>query len=104
MTAWSSLRKRLKSGPSFKVRLKEKIIDFVNSDEGVTNPPEIIRLFNLCASMKWAHLPVAGGIYDQDPEFIDGIQLIFEAQARKAKRDADEREREAEVAKRKAKH
>lgn len=94
---------RSKSAPNFRARLREKINDFVNNDEGVSDPPEIIRLFNLCASMKWNHLPVPGGVYDQDPEFIDGIQLIFEAQGRKEKRDAAKREADARAAKAKRK-
>lgn len=53
--------------------------------------------------MKWNHLPVPGGVYDQDPEFIDGIQLIFEAQGRKEKRDAAKREADARAAKAKRK-
>ncbi len=47
--------------------------------------------------MKWAHLPVAGGIYDQDPRFIEAITLIMarraEYQREKDERDARERER-----------
>lgn len=27
--------------------------------------------------MKWNHLPVAGGIYDQDPAFLEGIEILF---------------------------
>lgn len=27
--------------------------------------------------MKWAQLPVAGGIYDQHPQFIEEIRFIF---------------------------
>jgi hypothetical protein len=29
--------------------------------------------------MRWAHLPVAGGLYDQDPELIRRFMVIFEA-------------------------
>ena len=27
--------------------------------------------------MKWNHLPVAGGIYDQDPDLLNGFQILF---------------------------
>lgn len=45
--------------------------------------------------MKWAHLPVAGGLYDQDPALLDGFQIIFheraEAEAEaEAKRKSEE--------------
>lgn len=48
----------------------------------------------MCASMKWNHLPVAGGIYDQHPDVLDKFRLIFNAQA-----DHDEAERMREQAK-----
>ena len=41
-----------------------------------------IRLFAMCRSMKWAHLPVAGGIYDQHPELMDDFMYIFGEQAK----------------------
>jgi hypothetical protein len=31
--------------------------------------------------MKWAHLPVAGGLYDQDPALLEGFQIIFAERA-----------------------
>lgn len=41
--------------------------------------------------MKWSHLPVAGGLYDQDPRFLDAMAVIFakrgEYEREKAKRD-----------------
>lgn len=43
--------------------------------------------------MKWAHLPVAGGIYDQHPDFVDGVRYIMQRkyEAEEAKRKAEER-------------
>lgn len=35
--------------------------------------------------MKWAHLPVAGGLYDQDPELLRKFEILF--------REVDEHER-----------
>lgn len=32
--------------------------------------------------MKWNHLPVAGGIYDQHPKLIDEWMILFELQAK----------------------
>lgn len=43
--------------------------------------PESLRLFALCDAMNWSVLPVAGGLYDQHPDFIDQIQVIFQAKA-----------------------
>lgn len=47
--------------------------------------------------MKWSHLPVAGGLYAQSPDFIDGIQLIFDAKARKQKIDHDRMKADSEA-------
>lgn len=38
-------------------------------------------MFSLLSSMKWSHLPNAGGLYDQNPELLDAIRKIFAAQA-----------------------
>lgn len=47
----------------------------------------------MCASMKWAHLPVAGGLYDQHPVLLERFRYIFSEQAKydEEKRKADER-------------
>ena len=44
----------------------------------VQNPLPEIRLFSICEGMKWAHLPVAGGLYDQDPRLLDRWRVIFQ--------------------------
>lgn len=44
--------------------------------------------------MKWAHLPVAGGLYDQDPDLLDGFQIIFFERAEHEAAEARKRERE----------
>lgn len=31
--------------------------------------------------MKWSVLPLAGGLYDQNPNFIDQLQIMFEVQS-----------------------
>ena len=41
--------------------------------------------------MKWNHLPVAGGIYDQHPKLLDEWEIIF---AEKAEWEAQEQERQ----------
>lgn len=43
--------------------------------------------------MKWNHLPVAGGLYDQHPRFIEEVQYIFRERAayQERKRKEDER-------------
>jgi hypothetical protein len=48
-------------------------------------------MFVLCEGMKWSHLPVAGGLYDQHPDLLDAFRTIFSARAR---HDAEEREKE----------
>lgn len=42
--------------------------------------------------MRWTHLPVAGGMYDQDPELLRKFIIIFAAQA---KYEAEQRRKEA---------
>ena len=51
-------------------------------------------MFVLCEGMKWSHLPVAGGLYDQDPDLIDGFKLIFGLRAEHEAEEARKRERE----------
>jgi hypothetical protein len=43
--------------------------------------------------MKWSHLPVAGGIYDQHPELLSQWQYIFHKRAEydEAQRKKEER-------------
>lgn len=54
-----------------------------------------IRLFALCQNMKWSHLPVAGGLYDQHPQLLEEWEVIFsEVAAYEAEQEA-KREQEA---------
>lgn len=48
--------------------------------------------------MKWSHLPVAGGLYDQHPKLIEQFQIIFHERAKheEKKRKEEQRKREAE--------
>lgn len=49
-------------------------------------------MFSLCEAMKWAHLPVAGGIYDQHPDLIADWRIIF---GKRAEKEAKQQEEEA---------
>jgi len=51
----------------------------------------LIRLYVLCASVEWNHLPVAGGLWDQDPRFIQTIWVVNEE---RAKYEAEKERRE----------
>jgi hypothetical protein len=62
---------------------------------------ESLRLYLWCAGTKWAHLPVAGGIYDQHPLLIDEWGLLFEIQAKWDKEQHNKRNREVEAAQKK---
>lgn len=44
-------------------------------------------------TMRWNHLPVSGGIYDQHPGFLDDMTVIMDAEAEAERRR--ERQREA---------
>lgn len=51
--------------------------------------------------MKWSHLPVAGGLYDQDPGLLDKFEYLFRkiAEQEQADRDKEEAERKKEATK-----
>lgn len=55
--------------------------------------PESIRLYGMSKVMKFSHLPVAGGLYDQHPKLIEQWEQIMqaEAEADEKKRKEDER-------------
>lgn len=48
----------------------------------------------MCESMKWAHLPNAGGLYDQDPELLHAFQVVFSERAEY--QEAQEKKRQEE--------
>lgn len=50
----------------------------------------------MCEQMKWNHLPVAGGLYDQHPRLLEEWNVIFRERAKK-----EEQDRRAEEAKNK---
>lgn len=54
----------------------------------------------MCESMKWSHLPVAGGLYDQHPKLLEEWGHIFAAKAKKEERDRREEKRKSEAQKR----
>jgi len=45
--------------------------------------------------MKWNHLPVAGGIYDQHPKLIDEWEYLFSIKAEQEAKEQARQEREA---------
>jgi hypothetical protein len=53
-----------------------------------------LRMFTLCQGMKWAQLPVPGGLYAQHPKLIDRFYFIMAAQAEQQEKDRAKRERE----------
>lgn len=57
----------------------------------VINAHTAIQMFSTCEAMGWNVLPVAGGIYDQHPDFMQKTRYIFGV---KAQRDAEEREKQ----------
>lgn len=56
----------------------------------------------MCQSMKWNHLPVAGGLYDQHPQLLEEFEVIFAAKARKEEQERKDQEKKAEAARRKS--
>lgn len=55
---------------------------------------ESLRLFLWCAGTKWAHLPVAGGIYDQHPRLIDEWGVLFAIQAEHDRKEQSRQKQE----------
>lgn len=55
--------------------------------------PESLRLYILCKHMKWAHLPVGGGLYDQHPKLLDDWLIIMKVDAEQQDRKMREEER-----------
>lgn len=67
----------------------------------VPSPCEEIRMFSLCARMKWNHLPNAGGLYDQDPVLLDKFNYIFSELEKREEAERNKQKREAEQAQKK---
>lgn len=44
--------------------------------------------------MKWSHLPVAGGIYDQDPMLFKYWDIIWNEEGEVARKEQEKREHE----------
>jgi hypothetical protein len=57
--------------------------------------PESIRLFSLCENMRWNHLPVAGGLYDQHPRLLEEWGIIFRVKAAHEKQKHEEEQRKS---------
>jgi hypothetical protein len=45
--------------------------------------------------MEWKHLPVAGGIYDQHPDFVEGMMMLMEERGRHQEEEAKRKEAES---------
>lgn len=49
--------------------------------------------------MKWTHLPVHGGLYDQDPDLLDKFEYIFRMiSEQEAKEEAERQEKDRKEA------
>lgn len=58
-------------------------------------------MLSLCESTKWTHLPVAGGWYDQRPEFVDAVYMYFSIKGHWEAEEEKKRQREQEAERRK---
>jgi hypothetical protein len=56
---------------------------------------ESLRLYTICKAMKWNHLPVGGGLYDQHPQFLDDMFFLMQEDAKAEKKARDRQERRA---------
>lgn len=61
-------------------------------------------MYHLCGMTKWAALPVAGGLYDQDPELLDKFMVIHgevgKAKEEEQKKNKSEMDRKSKSKKR----
>lgn len=76
-------------------RFRRQVDQYVKG-EPITGACEELRLFSLCSGMKWAHLPVAGGLYDQDPALLDAFSYIFQKVAENEQAENEKQRRESE--------
>lgn len=64
--------------------------------EGEVGLHPAIVMFALCDNMKWNHLPVTGGVYAQDPDFVEKIQYIFGKRNAKLAKEQEEQQKKIE--------
>ena len=57
-------------------------------------------MYHLLAHMEWAHLPVAGGIYDQHPAFLEQLMIIFTIKDGEDRRKAEREKNQAKFKRR----
>lgn len=77
------------------MKFLEQVRDYVRGNS-VKDPHPAIRMFGLCESMKWNHLPRSGKLEDQDPDMLDRFQTIFAERGKHQAQEADERKKEME--------
>lgn len=65
----------------------------------IVNASPLLRLLFICDSCDWRHLPVAGGIYEQHPDFLDGMLMLKNLRAKheEEKRRKEEAKSKAEM-------
>jgi hypothetical protein len=54
--------------------------------------------------MKWTHLPLAGGIYDQHPDLLDKFMYLFAKKSEQAEKERKKQEAEAKRGKTPLRH
>lgn len=47
----------------------------------------------LCEAFKWNYLPMAGGLYDQNPDLLDHFYYIFAARSKYEAEESRKKER-----------
>lgn len=59
------------------------------------NPLPAVRLLAQCDALGWKHLPVAGGLYDQHPDFLESAMLLHQLRGEHEERKRKEDERKS---------
>jgi hypothetical protein len=60
----------------------------------VFNAHPVIRMFSLCSAMQWNHLPVAGGMMDQNPQVLEMFEYMFTEQQKAEERKQKKKDAE----------
>lgn len=56
--------------------------------------PESLRLYVFCKGLKFTHLPVAGGLYDQHPRLVKEWLTIMGIEAEEERKRQEKQERD----------
>lgn len=75
---------------------RSQVESFVGGKEIVGRVHSAISLFIFLEGIKWSTLPVAGGLYDQHPDFVKKMHYIKQEVYKEQAKEEAQRRREAD--------